>query len=677
MNIVLLLLICIVIGLIPAYIAFRSDRKKGVRFFWIPSLCRFFAFGIVAALLLMPALSSTSTYEEKPVMVLLQDESSSMKHSLSKDTVGYEARVNDFVAALSTKYNVYQYGFGQHLQLDSLFTFKQSYTDLQRALSGAITLHKGHYLTDVVLISDGMQNLGGNPVYLQNDKPLQIHTVGVGDSTVPIDAAVTTVLYNKTVSVGSEFEVIVDLNFEKLKGNTAQVQIKEGAKTLFQQQIPVTASKEVKTLALKLQAGSAGLHKYQVVIAPIEGEVNRTNNTKDFFVEVTDEKIKILLCAAGAHPDLGAIKRSLQQYAPFEVQLYDGTGAFPDVASYHMAVVLQTPAYMLQNAVWKQIPKWFVLGTQANAGIFNQLQDAFELQQANGQVELFPVMNTTFNAFIVEDRLLNLSAQFPPLQSVYAPLKPKKAVDILFYKQLGQVKTTEPLWAYHLDGKQSVAVTMGEGLWKWRMATQRTTASFEIFDDLLKNTIQALAFQPNDKPLKLFLDKQLFAANEAIVVNATVKNKLGQADNASKVSIAVIKDNQEVEQIDMERLGSNYQLQVGPLEAGEYQLKAQTNLDGVDYSSTASFYVDAIDIEATRTYADYGLLMQIAQHNNGKFEVWTNLQALQDSLLQQPTSKTILKTKDTYHKLIDLKFIFFIVVVFLALEWILRKYIIV
>jgi|GEM_PF-1155746 len=676
MKLALLILLCVIIGIIPAYFSYRSDKKKTSRFFWIPSLCRFLAFSIIAALLLLPTLTRTSNYEEKPVLVLLQDESSSMLHSLEDDSVLYRQAISSFVADLSEQYSVYQYGFGQHLQLDSLFTYRQSYTDFQQATSAAMLLHKAHYLTDIVLISDGIQNLGGSSIYLSADKPLQLHTIGVGDSTVPIDAAVGAILYNKTVNVGSEFEVILDLEFDKLDGKVAKVQIFDASKMVYQQDVAITSSNFVKSLALKLKAGNAGVHKYKVVIEALSGEQHLVNNTKEFVVEVTDEKIKVLLCTQGAHPDLGAIKRSIEQLGPMEVQTYDGTGAMPEVASYQLAIIFQTPTYLLQNASWKMIPKWFILGTQTNATLFNQMQNGFEMQNANGQIEVTPVLNPSFGAFRVADGLLNASVQFPPLAGVYATLKPKKAVDVLFYKQMGQVKTSEPLWAFALDGQQSVAVTFGEGLWKWRMANYRSDANFQMFDYLVESTIQAIAYKSNEKPLKLFIDKQQYASNETFMVNAAVKNKLGQLDNSNTVLLELWKDNKEQERFEMDRLGSNYQQRVGPLEPGNYSLNAAVQLEGVKYTASQDFYIDAVSIEDRRKYSDYELLMQMASANNGTFQPLSKLAELKQNLLNNNANKTIIKTKEDPLKLIDIKLIFGILLLVFILEWIFRKYII-
>src|SRR5690554_8020278 len=53
------------------------------------------------------------------------------------------------------------------------------------------------------------------------------------------------------------------------------------------------------------------MHEYTVKINALPNEFNLDNNTKTFYVEVLDDRSKVLLVAESLNPDAGAIKSAL------------------------------------------------------------------------------------------------------------------------------------------------------------------------------------------------------------------------------------------------------------------------------------------------------------------------------------------------------------------------------
>jgi hypothetical protein len=67
-------------------------------------------------------------------------------------------------------------------------------------------------------------------------------------------------------------------------------------------------------------------------------------------------------------------------------------------------------------------------------------------------------------------------------------------------------------------------------------------------------------------------------------------------------------------------------------------------------------------------------MSQLAFKNNGKLFYPNQLDQLSDSLLSNPNIKTITYSHKDISELIDLKIIFFILLVLLSLEWFVRKF---
>ena len=64
--------------------------------------------------------------------------------------------------------------------------------------------------------------------------------------------------------------------------------------------------------AIYTEAGKPGLKHYTVTIEPVENERNTKNNSADFVINVLENKQKILILSDGPHPDIGAIKNTLE-----------------------------------------------------------------------------------------------------------------------------------------------------------------------------------------------------------------------------------------------------------------------------------------------------------------------------------------------------------------------------
>ena len=51
---------------------------------------------------------------------------------------------------------------------------------------------------------------------------------------------------------------------------------------------------------------------YKATIVPIDNEKNTVNNSKFFAVEVIDQKTNVAIVSDFPHPDLGALKKSIE-----------------------------------------------------------------------------------------------------------------------------------------------------------------------------------------------------------------------------------------------------------------------------------------------------------------------------------------------------------------------------
>ena len=156
---------------------YRTDKKRAVPYPWITSLLRGLVVFFTLLLILVPSLNITQNTEEKPVVVLLQDNSRSVAIALGKDTAAYRANTEALLKKLSDKYKIVKWGFGGPVQTDTVFDYKQPATDISAALDRVQEYYGTQNLGAVILASDGRFNQGSNPMFTQSGLSGTLYTV--------------------------------------------------------------------------------------------------------------------------------------------------------------------------------------------------------------------------------------------------------------------------------------------------------------------------------------------------------------------------------------------------------------------------------------------------------------------------------------------------------------------
>ena len=126
----------------------------------------------------------------------------------------------------------------------------------------------------------------------------------------------------------------------------------------------------------------------------------------------------------------------------------------------------------------------------------------------------------------------------------------------------------------------------------------------------------------------------------------------------------------------------NYEEQLTPLKqklekAGCFGIvleKIPAKLGEEVLKSSGAFFVESQSLEQMNTRANYQLLTQLAGASGGAFYTASNLNALHVDINNNPTIKPIEKIKTESIALVDLKWMFYLTLVFFAAEWALRRY---
>ena len=461
------------------------------------------------------------------------------------------------------------------------------------------------------MLSDGNQTSGEDYVFGFNPAN-KVYPLVVGDTMTYLDLKITQLNVNKYAFHKNKFPVEVFLHYAGTKAINASFKITQGNTLLTEQTVSFSPDKKAATMNVLLPADRVGLQILKATISSKEQEKNTYNNTKNFAVEVIDQKTEVALIADFAHPDLGAIKRSIETN-------------------------VQRKVTILKPNEIKSLTDYNIL-------IFYQPTVAFKSR----------------------------FEQFPPLENPFGTITTKGNTNTLLSSMIRNIATNQPLLTFTENQGVRGAYLFGENIWKWRAENYVNKKNFTDFDIFLDKTIQYLASNNSRKSL-VVKHERFYNSGEGIEITAQYFNKNYELDEKARLTIAVTNTKtKQVKNYDLLRTTNAFQANLDGLAAGNYKFTVKELNSNSFYSS--SFEVLDFDIEKQFVNPDWNKLNQLATQTQGKAFLPSQVDALVKQLLEDESYKAIQKTIVKKSPLIDWIWLLVLLALFLASEWFIRKY---
>ena len=273
-----------------AFWVYLADKRRAVPYPWLTSLLRGIVVLTVVLLVLVPDIVINKNVTEQPVVLLLQDNSTSAGIALGDDSAIYRKNMEALSQKLAGKYRVVQWSFGGDVGKDSFYLFSRPATDISAALARAEEYYGMQNLGAVVLASDGRFNQGVNPAFRQSSGNFSLYTIALGDSTREKDLRISRTYANRTATINTSFEIRTDVIAELCSGYNQGAVLQEGGEVLLTIPFQVKSDRFDRSISFSVKADKAGVHHYVITLPKAEGEKNVTNNRRDVFVEIVDEK---------------------------------------------------------------------------------------------------------------------------------------------------------------------------------------------------------------------------------------------------------------------------------------------------------------------------------------------------------------------------------------------------
>lgn len=679
-----LVLVCFLAGLGYSFLLYRktdksSEKSVSSSLLTINSLLfaiRFLVVSFLCFFLLNPLIKNTTTYTEKPIIIIAADNSASILKN--KDSVFYKKEfphlLHQFSDALSDKYEVQFLKFDRDVKTDDTLDFLGKETNLSNVFSNIQNNFEGKNVGAIILATDGLYNTGSNPLSDIERTNYPVFTIALGDTALQKDALIKKINHNETAYIGNQFPVEIQIQATDLQGKDAVLSILQGDKKLTEQKIKYTSNNYTGVANFLLNADKSGIQRYQAILTFTNGEQIKSNNTMPFIVDIIDKREKILLLIGAPHPDIAAIKQAIETNQSYEVEVQLAEHFNASLKPYSLLILHQVN---LNNMASKKI----ALEVAANkTSVWQFSRNDFwafpSLKFANSvgkYSDAEPIMNTAFSLFNVSNELKSYLKEFPAVSCPLTSYKVSNGAVALINQQIGQVQTENPILIFADNGGQKSALFCAEGLWRWKLRDYADHENTILFEELIQKTVQYLSVKTDKSFFKVFT-KKIINENEPIDFDAEVFNPSYELINEPEISMTIIGEAKKQFTYTFSKTSNAYHLSPGNFPPGDYKYEAQVKVNNQIYVQKGEFSVRPLLAEFIATTADHALLYNISKKTGGQLFYPKKLNDLQKKLMEDNTIKTLVHIQKQVNDFINFKFLFFILLALLSTEWFVRKY---
>ena len=675
--------LCLLLGAgYAAFLYVKADKPELPM--WVKRIsfaARLLVVSLLAFLLLNPIIKHIAKEVEKPIVLVGIDNSSSLE--IGKKSTYYKGdfqnELQSVLKNLEKDYTVEPYLLGDSLREGSHADFSDKQTNLSAFFEQIESVYANRNVGAIVLLSDGIFNIGSNPYYIASNFKHPVYTVAMGDTTVHKDILIAKVNHNKTVYRGNSFPLEILVNANKLNGKATRLTIFQDGELVYEKSLSFKSNNYSEWIRVNFDANKSGLLRYRIQLAPLEEEITKDNNTKDVFVEVIDQRKKIAIIYNSPHPDVSAISQALKKNDAYQVEVFAVNKFTGKINEYEMVVLHQLPsvknqaAQIINEIKQLNIPVFYILGQQTNYPVFNGLNTGVQVTvNKDMSNDAFAAYNQNFASFSISSSIQQLFPVFPPVKVPFGSFKASPSSSTLLYQKIGSVSTSYPLFVFNQDVANRSVVFLGDGLWRWRMYNYLFENKSDDFDELIFKTFQFLSIKA-DRSLFRVNGKTVYSENESIRFDAELYNQNYELVNEPEVLMTISQEGKNYP-FTFSRNFKSYELNIGSFAEGDYHWEATTTYNNEKYNKSGRFSVQKINLEAVNLVADHQLMHNLASLNGGKCFPDDSLSAVYKAIKENDQIKPIAHYNKKFTSLLDSTWLLLLIFVFLATEWVLRKW---
>ena len=624
---------------------------------------------LLLLLFINPTIDRKQFIIQKSKLSVLVDNSTSIKF-FQKDTL-VQSIIDDFKthSELNERFDINYYSFGDKFQLNDSLQFNESQTNIADPLNkvNKVLINDSNA---IVLITDGNQTVGNDYEYSSIKNP--VFPLVVGDTTQYEDVKISQLNVNRYSFINKQFPVEIFLQYEGNQSLKLRYTIENKGKIIYSKLISFSPQKNSQRIEASIKATQEGSNFYKAKIEYLENEKNKKNNLKNFSVEVIDKQTEVLILSSFYHPDLGALKKSIESDQQRKVSIRTLSKNNIKLNDFQLFILYQPNndfKEIINDLTTKKANYFLISGSKTDWNFVNNQNIGIRKNYLNQDENYTTSFNAGFLNFSQKDIGFD---NFPPLVNKYGETSINIPHQTLFFQNINGFTTQEPLLATSNVNNHKKVFLMGEGLWKWRSTSYLNSNSFQDFDEFIGNLVQFASSKKVRNRIDVNIEP-IYNANARIQVGAFYVDENYQFDDRATLLFTTInKETKEKKVIPFSLTNNSYQLELTVLESGDYEYSV--DVEGQNITKKGVFKINQFEIEQQFTNANKQKLQRLSNKSEGVLYFENQETSLIDQLLTDKRFVSIQKSVNTKEELINLKWLLAIIVFLLSSEWLTRKY---
>lgn len=651
----------------------------------------------------------TGTRTEKPAVAVFVDNSSSMRiqdDGQSRDEKACDLLLSEPFIKLGDRMRVFPFVFSDDLapmvhETPDSIPFDGTSTDLARPFDTLPGLMDGMRVDGILILSDGAQNKGEDPVRKSMDLGMPVHTITIGQATQKSDLILSDVFTNEITYVDNQVPVEFSVQGPGYGGRRVTVRLHVDDKVVDERALNVPEDGRVTAVRLHHRPDGPGLRRLRISVSTLEGELTFENNVHDHYIRVLESRMRVLLLAGAPSPDLAFLKRIMA--SDEDVQLWVRTqragalfyeGAFPEdsvLRDLDAVVLLDMPTAETGPAVMAKLEdllvnsrKPFLLfaGMNLDPAKWSSFEPLFpvSLIRRRAGTSVLPRIfeENRFHPIllIAEDGDANsaLWHRLPPVFSSWDAGSIGPGVRVLVTAQpeilAAPSSATSPLILARHVGDEKCMCFVGYGIYRWDLLMWGVNGTNEVLVGMMRNTLRWLATREEEKPIRLDVNKSSFRSGENALFSAQVYDEMYRPVENAAVRMTIESPSGDSEQPMEPRGGGMYTARRRVLASGPYRVQMEAFQEGeLMGRDEVEFAVSSFNPEFVETRANPELMARISAATGGMTGPPDSLAQILESLDYSSRQYTL--TKEIL--LMDSPVVLIAIVLLLSAEWFIRK----
>lgn len=651
-------------------------------------LLRSSIFILLVFLLMNPVFKHTVTTEEKPELVILFDQSSSV--SISKGnwngSLNLPRLTLDINNNLSQEFDLRWVGFDSdtyEIDIADSMSFTGSQTDIGLALSNVVSNYTPN---QILLITDGVTTRGRDPLFVAQNLDIPINSLAIGDSTRFKDLVVSFVEYSSEMVTETEYTVRVGIRNDGFLGSKSRVTLNRDGLEIASQDVIFQYETGIQQVDFNLSSSSEGLYDYTVSVEPFETEWSTENNVYNFSVNYVDSRLEILYMTYQHHPDVSIVKQILFEYPEISITelTWNGTRFLQNLnqlntTDFDLIVIHGVPnssntseLVRLRTLISEHNTVLFMIPGTTTDPVYPSILSTLNSFQADGnsmswtQSQIQP--QSAQSGHPVLDLPTYNWSRSPLVTSLYSGLAVRSGNQSLMISP--QYESIPAVSTQRIGNYRSTVLSIS-GFGSFYLSGNDDDR--ETISDLIGNIITWSASDVNQDLFQLTSNKSEYSARENIIFNASVRTEDGSPEENAIVDLMIENDNSETRNFSLQNTqNGNFTLSVASLPVGTYEFSGSARRNDFNIGTvTGSFTVGSSQQELVNTIRQDNLLNQLSSLTHGISYDYSEVDALISELKSRSNKTTVNKTDMLNVFKNPLWFV--VVILLLTIEWFLRR----